>query len=160
MKHLLILLCGAGLALCPAIHAQDTPTPSTSGTESSTGGGEGGRHHGGWGGGPMNADTMLQHLTKALDLTADEQAKIKPILDTEVSAIQAARSDTTSAPKDKFAKIRDARETASSQIKDVLTPDQQTKFEAMHERRGGGRHGGHEGGSENSPAASPSPSAQ
>ncbi|HEX4085527.1 MAG TPA: hypothetical protein VHY22_11485 [Chthoniobacteraceae bacterium] len=152
MKRILVLLCGAGLALCPALHAQDaSPTPSTSGTET----GEAGGHHHGGHGGAMNADGMLKHMTKALDLTADQQSKIKPILDTEVSAVQSAREDTASAPKDKFAKIRDARETANSQITAVLTPDQQTKFEAMHQRHGG-RHGGDKGSAESSPASSPS----
>jgi len=161
MKRIILLvLCGATVALCPALHAQDTTntTPATTGTDSSTGGPGGGHHWGNGGGHPMNADMMLQRMTKALDLTADEQAKIKPILDTEVSTVTAARDDTTSAPKDKFGKIRDARETANTQIKAVLTPDQQTKFEAMHARGGGRRHGGD--GGDNAPAVSPSPAAQ
>ena len=154
-KHILsIIALGAGLALCPGLHAQDTSgsTPATSGT-----GGWGGRGGGGAGGGRgMNADMMLQRLTTALTLTTDEQTQIKPILETEVTQMQSIRADTSLAPADRRSKMTDARTTANTAINAILTPDQQTKYAAMQQRMrtrgGGGGGGGGNGGGGNAPA--------
>ena len=101
---------------------------------------------------------MLQMLTKRLDLTADEQAKIKPILDTEQTDMQANRQNTALSQEDRRAKNKEIRDAANTQINAVLTPDQQTKFAAMQQEMQNRRHGGAGGGS--SPAAAASPAAQ
>lgn len=147
-----LVACGASLVLCPGLlHAQDaTPAPATSGTDTSTGGHSWG-HHGGGGGGPT-----IEMLTKQLDLTPDQQEKIKPILDTLHTAVQTARQDTSLTPEDKMAQIKDARQTANTAMDAVLTPDQQAKFEAMQEKMRARRHA--EGGPGGSPEASPSAS--
>jgi len=142
MKSKLILsliACGASLAVCQGLYAQDAATsPTTTGTG-------GGRQWGGRGGG-MNADTMLQRLTTELTLTSDQQTQIKPILETEVTEMQAVRADTTLARADRMSKMKDARDTANTAINAILTPDQQTKYAAlqakMRNRRGGGGGGG------------------
>ena len=137
MKRTLILsiiACGASLALCPVLQAQDTPAPSA---DTGGGGGHGGGRHGG--------GMSLEKLTTALTLTSDQQTQIKPILDTERASMQAARSDTTLSQEDKMSKMKDARDTANTAINAILTPDQQTKFAAlianMHSHRGGGGGG-------------------
>jgi Spy/CpxP family protein refolding chaperone len=147
-----ILACGAALLLSPALKAQDaSPSPSTTGTEA-------GHQWGHRGGGPGNGEGMLKKLTDDLGLTPDQVAKIKPIIETFRSTVQPLRQDTTLQPKDKMAKIKEARETEISGIKAVLTPDQQAKFDTlqqqMREHRGGKR-GGAEGAPAGSPAASP-----
>ena len=103
----------------------------------------------------MNADTMLQRLTTELTLTSDQQTQIKPILETEVTAMQGIRADTSLARTDRMAKMKDARDTANTAINAILTPDQQTKYAAlqakMRNRRGGpGGNGG--------PGGAPAPS--
>jgi Spy/CpxP family protein refolding chaperone len=150
MKLVLSLIaCGAALVLCPGLQAQDaaTPAPGTTGT-SGTEGGHQWSHHGG---GPMNAEMMIQRLTKELDLTADQQTQIKPIVETFVTTAQGIHQDTTLTPQDRKSKITDARETEVNGIKAVLTPDQLTKFAALMEHRG------HRGQAAGTPTATATP---
>jgi len=167
MKCKLILsiaACGASLALCPVLHAQDatpSPSPDTSGAAATPAAGPGGG--GGRGGGRgfnFDPNTMLQRLTTALALTQDEQTQILPILQTEATTIQGIRADTTLSRQDMRSKMMDARSTANTAINAILTPDQQTKFTAlqaqMRNRRGGGGGGGAPADSGASPAATTS----
>jgi Spy/CpxP family protein refolding chaperone len=145
---LTIIACGASLALCPGLRAQDaTPAPATT---TGTAGGAGEHHRG-----PGGAGDQLEHLTKALDLTADQQAKIKPILDTLHTQVQAIRQDTTLDRQAQMPKIKDARDAANTQINAILTPDQQTKFAALQQKMHDHRHGGAEGQPSASPVATP-----
>ena len=140
-----LIASGASLALCPALHAQDaTPTPDVSGTNS---GMAWGKHHGAHG---AHGET-LEKLTTALDLTADQQAKIKPVLDDAHSQMMTMRQDTSMSQDDKMAKMKDVWTNANSQIEAVLTPDQQTKFAALKQQMHNHRHPGAD--------SSPSPSA-
>lgn len=70
----------------------------------------------------------VEHLTKALDLTPEQQAKIQPIFDQAKPQIQAARQEA----KQKIATIR---ENMQSQIRPILTPAQQQKFDALKQAR-------------------------
>ncbi len=136
-----IIACGAGLALTSGLQAQDA-APAPGAPAAATTGTDGG-HHGG---------NMLERLTKELDLTADQQTKIKPILDTFHTQMQSVHSDTSLSQEDRRSKMKDARETMNSGINAVLTPDQQTKFAAMQAKMHGHRHGEEAGGQ---PAAAP-----
>ena len=148
---LTIIACGASLALCPGLHAQDaSPSPSTTGTES---GQHPWGHHGGGG-------DMLERLTKALDLTPEEVTQIKPILETQHTQIQAIREDSTLSQEDKKAKAKGIHETATTQINAILTPEQQTKYAELQQKMRDHHHGGGAGGADQaapSPAASATP---
>jgi protein CpxP len=112
-----------------------------------------GRHHG-W---------MLARMTKELNLTSDQQAKIKTILETERAKMQPLRqqlrqnrqAENSNSPgtfnevqvrayATKQAQIMTdltvERERAKSQIFAVLTPDQRTKAVALMQKRGEHRH--------------------
>lgn len=114
-----------------------------------------GRHHG-W---------MLARMSKQLNLTADQQAKIKTILETEHAKMQPMRqqlrqnrlaeNNNSTATFDeaqarafatKQAQIMTdltvERERMKSQIFAVLTPDQRTKALDLMQQQGG-RHGHH-----------------
>ena len=65
-----VALCSAALCTVPMM---------------AQGGGGGGR-------GPMTPDAQLAQLTTALTLTADQQAKIKPILEADAAKITALRT--------------------------------------------------------------------
>lgn len=82
--------------------------------------------------GPMSADQRLQHMTQMLNLTTDQQTKIKPILENESQQMQALRADTSMTREDKFGKMRAIRQTANSQINPILTTEQQQKWQQMH----------------------------
>ncbi len=92
----------------------------------------------GGGRGAMTPDARLAQLTTALTLSADQQTKIKAILDADVKPMADAR---TAQDRDAMMKIRTDEH---AKIKAVLTADQATKFDAMPQggRRGGGGGGG------------------
>ncbi|HSV63010.1 MAG TPA: hypothetical protein VLH83_06660 [Chthoniobacterales bacterium] len=70
----------------------------------------------------------VEHLTKALDLTPDQQAKVKAIFEQAKPQIQAAREEGKQ-------KAQAIRENIRSQIRPILTPAQQTKWDAMQKAR-------------------------
>ena len=109
-----------------AVFAQDAPAPPQGG--------------GGWQRGQMpTAEQRLQRMTQALNLTEDQQAKIKPILENESTQMQSLRSDTSLSQDDRMAKMRQIRENTTSQINPILTPDQQKQYAEMTSRMGRGR---------------------
>jgi periplasmic protein CpxP/Spy len=70
----------------------------------------------------------LEHLSRALDLTPDQQAKIKPIFEQAKPQIQAARQESKQ-------KMQAIRENVMAQIRPILTPAQQQKFDALKKAR-------------------------
>lgn len=70
----------------------------------------------------------VEHLTKALNLTPDQQTKIQAIFDQAKPQIKAARQES----RDKMQAIR---ENVRTQVRPILTPDQQTKWDAMQKAR-------------------------
>ncbi|MGH9522178.1 MAG: hypothetical protein ACRD3E_06570 [Terriglobales bacterium] len=108
--------------------------------------------------GPMGPQAELGRLTKELNLTQDQQEKIKPILEDQQKQMEALRSDSSVQGPDRRSKMMDIRKDHMDQIRNVLTSDQQTKFDEMQKRmmerggRGGGRRGpGGENGGGNPP---------
>jgi Spy/CpxP family protein refolding chaperone len=87
-------------------------------------------------GGPMNADAILDHLTKSLQLTSDEQDQIKPILQAEFTQMKSIHDDTTLSDDQKHQQMETLHQDTAKQIEAVLTPDQVTKFEQMHQHHG------------------------
>jgi Spy/CpxP family protein refolding chaperone len=79
-------------------------------------GGKGmGGHH--WG-------NPLGHLTEKLDLTADQKAKVQPIIDQAKPQIQAIHQDA-------MQKAKAVMDNTMAQIRPLLTPEQVTKLDAM-----------------------------
>ena len=110
-----------------------------------TQGGEGAGHGRGFGRGQgMNAEAQLERMSQALNLTDDQKAKIKPILENQDKQMQQLRQDTSVSQEDRRSKFQEIRQNTMSQIKPILSSDQQKKLESMHERGGEGRgRGGH-----------------
>ena len=95
-----------------------------------------------WGHGqPPTVDQRLQRLTQALDLTGDQQEKIKPILENESDQMQSLRTDTSLSQEDRMAKMKQIRENSASQINPILNADQQKKYAEMTSRMGRGGPG-------------------
>ncbi|MFT4114488.1 hypothetical protein [Silvibacterium sp.] len=94
--------------------------------------------------GMMDPDEQLKHMTKDLNLTADQQGQIKPILVAQQQQIQSLRGDQSLSRDDRMAKMRSIHEDSKAKIEAALTPDQKTKYEAQeaermqHMRNGGG----------------------
>jgi Spy/CpxP family protein refolding chaperone len=95
----------------------------------------------------MNPDGQLQHLTKALDLTADQQAQLKPILENAHQQMMQVHEDQSLSQQDRRTKMQSLHEDTKSKIEAVLNDTQKQKFEAMqakaqehmHERMQGGQ---------------------
>ena len=50
--------------------------------------------------------------------------------------MQSLRSDTTLSQQDRMSKMQEIRQNTTSQIKPILTPEQQTKWQQMMTRHG------------------------
>jgi periplasmic protein CpxP/Spy len=70
----------------------------------------------------------MQHLTKSLNLTADQQTKVQPLLDQ-------AKPQIIAIHKDAMQKTQAIIDKTMSQIRPLLTSDQQTKFDALQKAR-------------------------
>ncbi len=66
----------------------------------------------------------LEHLTKELNLTTEQQAKVTPIVDQTKPQIAAIHQEA-------MQKMRAVMENATTQIRPLLTPEQQQKFDAI-----------------------------
>jgi len=78
-------------------------------------------------------------LSKQLNLTPDQTAKIEPIFATRDEKIAALRSgDTQADPKTRFKQFHAIQHDTEQQLAGVLTPEQLEQLKSMH-------HGGHRG---------------
>lgn len=82
----------------------------------------------------MDPDRQLQRLTRELNLTSDQQEKIKPLLVERQQKMQALFQDQSAAPEDRRTQGRTIMEGTNNSIKAVLNDDQKQKFDAMQER--------------------------
>ncbi|MGC2711380.1 MAG: hypothetical protein WA252_19765, partial [Candidatus Sulfotelmatobacter sp.] len=74
-------------------------------------------------------------LTKRLNLTSDQQAKVLDTLKSEQSQMESLRSDTSLSREDRHSKMMEIHKTTDDQIRGLLDPDQQKKWDAMQARR-------------------------
>ena len=77
----------------------------------------GNRPHHRWG-------NSLEHMTETLDLTPEQQAKIRPILEQAKPQIAAIRQESRQ-------KIKAIRDNIRSQIRPLLAPSQQQKLDVI-----------------------------
>ena len=135
VRGVVLALGVSALGVMPAL-AQDTPPPPQ---------GQGGPPHGG---GMGMRGNNVEFLTKKLNLTPDQVTQVKAIDADTMKQAEAVRADTSIAGPDKRTKMMDIRKASQDKIRGLLTPDQQTKFDAlqaeMREHRGnrGGGPGG------------------
>jgi len=66
----------------------------------------------------------FDHLSKDLELTDDQKAKVQPIIDQTKPQIEAIHQEA-------MQKMHALLENAGAQIRPLLTPQQQQKFDAM-----------------------------
>jgi periplasmic protein CpxP/Spy len=139
MLRVVVLALGA-TALCalPAI-AQDPAAPPQ---------GQDGPRQGGMRG------NQVEFLTKKLNLTPDQVTQVKAIDADTMKQSRALREDTSVADSDKRAKMMDIHKASQDKIRALLTPDQQTKFDALQAQMR--EHRGNRGGGDGPPPAPPS----
>ena len=76
-------------------------------------------HGGGW-----HRGNPLEHMTESLNLTPDQQAKVQPILDQ-------AKPQLVQIHQEAMQKAKGVIDNAMSQIRPILTPEQQKKADDM-----------------------------
>jgi Spy/CpxP family protein refolding chaperone len=136
MKQIRNIFLFAACLTAFAAFAQQGPPP---------GGGEG---HGPRRGMP-SVDDQLKNLSERLSLTADQQAKIKPILEDTHQQVQKLRDDESMAREDKMAKMRSIHEDSMAKVKAVLTDDQKKKFDQWQQEMQNNRRQRQQGGDSN-----------
>ena len=110
----ILVLSAAGVTL-----AQTSPQASTPDKHA-------GMHQKGEG-----VEQHLQMLSEKLNLTDDQKAKLKPILQDQMQQMKAVREDSSLSEDQKRAKMKSIHESLHDQINAVLTPEQQAKFKQM-----------------------------
>jgi periplasmic protein CpxP/Spy len=85
--------------------------------------------------GPMSTDDRLKQITKDFDLTSDQQAKIKPILEDQQKKMQDLRSDTNADRQSMRSKMQQIQQDANTQIRAALDDKQKEKFDKQEQER-------------------------
>jgi len=86
---------------------------------------------------PPSVDEQVKRLADRLKLSADQQSKIKPILEDQRQQMESIRSDSSLSREDRMSKMRSIREAATSKIKEILNDDQKKQYEAMQQEMRG-----------------------
>lgn len=81
------------------------------------------------------SDKELADLSTSLNLTDDQKAKIKPIIDDQEAKMHTVKMDSTLSKDDQKTKSAAIRKDASQQIRSVLTPDQQKTFDGEKHKK-------------------------
>ncbi|HEX7815822.1 hypothetical protein [Dyella sp.] len=114
------LILALGMASLPVV-AQDQPATSSSMSKGK------GQH--------MDPQQQLQRLTKALQLTPDQQGKIGALLQSRYQQGQSIRNDSSLKGPDKRAKIKALMESTQDQISGMLNDTQKQRWNDIREKR-------------------------
>ena len=87
------------------------------------------------------ARQTLDNVGAGLSLTADQKAKLQPILAEEIQLIHDLRADTAMTTEQKQAKFRDVMTADHAKIDAILTPEQKQKLTAMNRERDAQQNG-------------------
>jgi protein CpxP len=102
---------------------------------------EGGDHKHSGPGMMGNVDDHVKELSTKLNLTADQQTKVKAILEEHHQQMQAMMKDDSMSKEDKHAKMMSMHDSAHAKVRELLTDEQKTKFDAMVKDMDGRMHG-------------------
>ncbi len=89
-----------------------------------------------------NPQRQAEMISKKLNLSADQTAKLTPILTDRAQKTQALFQDQSLTPDQRHAQMKAIHENTEQQLATVLSPDQMQQLKSMHHgRRGWGQHG-------------------
>jgi hypothetical protein len=109
--------------------AQDAPSQGSQ-TETAPQNGGGHWHHHK----RPSVDKQVKHLTKALKLSDDQQAKVRSALEDQHKQMEQIRSDSSLSRDNRISKMKEIRDSTNTQIKAVLNDDQQKKFDELQQK--------------------------
>lgn len=121
MKLMRFITLLAACLFAMAAVAQQNPPAQASGDHK----------HSQMGPGMGNVDDHVKELTTKLNLSSDQQAKVKSILEETHQQMDTLAKDQSMSKDDKHAKMKELHESVHSKVRDVLTDDQKPKFDAM-----------------------------
>jgi len=140
MKAIRLFTLLAACLFAMAALAQQNPPAQPSGDDH-----HGGRmdmsHDMGVGHDMGSVDDHLKKLTEKLNLTADQQTKVKAILEGQHQEMQTVMKDKSLSMDDKHAKMKTMHDSAHAKVRELLTDEQKTKFDAMVKDMDGRMHG-------------------
>ena len=85
-----------------------------------------------------NPQKQAEMISKKLNLSADQTAKLTPILTDRAQKFQALMQDQSLTPDQRHAQMKAIHESTEQQLATVLTPDQLQQLKSMkHGHRGG-----------------------
>ncbi|MEO5959798.1 MAG: hypothetical protein ABIZ49_08900 [Opitutaceae bacterium] len=119
LKLILAVVALGAAASLPQLRAADDAAPPAQTQKGRKAGGARGA------GGALNGEQRIAQLDRTLGLSEDQKVKIKDIY-------TAAQNDVQALPqKDRRTKGRDVLQSTRSQVRAVLTEEQQKKFDTM-----------------------------
>ena len=157
LKQWLPMILAAGLisTAAPIVTAQDQTAPPSSSNDQQAPPAKG---NGGWHHGAPDPAERTKHLTKQLNLTADEQTKVQSLFQSEQSQMETLHQDSTLSQQDRHSKMMDIRKNTDTQVRAALDPTQQKKWDEMQAKRDERMQGHHNGPpSDSGQQASPPP---
>jgi hypothetical protein len=83
------------------------------------------------GAGRPSIDDQVQSLSHQLNLSADQQVKVKTALEDQHTQAMTIVQDNSMAREDKMQKIHAIRESTINKVRTTLNDDQKKKFDAM-----------------------------
>lgn len=126
LTRITLLVAGLAAAALPTVNAADATAPAPAA-----------RHP------RLRAMLALrravrQRALKKLGLSADQVTQLKADRAKTATAVKAIRVDSSLTPDQKKAKVRETLQAARTEMRSVLTPDQQAKLQQLRARRGAG----------------------
>jgi protein CpxP len=85
--------------------------------------------------GPMSVDDRMKQMTKQLDLSADQQAKIKPILEDQQKQMMDMRNSSTGDRQAMREKMVQMRQNTRNQIRALLNDKQKETYDKLEQQR-------------------------
>lgn len=106
-----------------------------------------------------NIDDQVKVLSDQLNLNADQQSKIKTILTDQHNQAMELIQDNSMARDAKVEKIHSLRASTIAKVRQLLTSDQQSKFDQMVQQQDDHLRQQHSGDSSSTPSGNTSPGA-
>jgi periplasmic protein CpxP/Spy len=144
---LALTLGGLACAATPALIAQDAPSSDQQAAPT----GAPPEHQHGRGHARFDPDRRANRLSQKLNLNADQKTKVTDIFKSEQAEMQKIHADASLAQGDRRSKMMDLDKSSNDQVRALLNPDQQKKFDEMLARREQWTKNRHQG----PPAATP-----
>ena len=83
----------------------------------------------------QRAEKRTEVLTKKLDLTTEQQLKVAELNQSTIKEVESIKNNSSLSKEEKKKAIKQLRETRRTELRSMLTTDQQQKMDKMKEKR-------------------------